>query len=112
MPVRHKPAIQSGREPMDTASNVTAAAQMVSMLAHNMVLRRPMESKSAPVRMRPMPLHTDRTPTKETAKDSGASTDKARSFAKLMTELPTAARKEMQTKAIQKDGRQSICFEV
>ena len=108
MPVRHKPAIQSGREPMETASNVTAAAQMVSTLAHNMVLRRPILSKSVPVRIRPKPLHTDNTPTRDTANASEAFTDKARSLAKLITELPTAARKEMHMKAIQKEGRQSI----
>ena len=112
MPVRHKPVMHSGREPMDTANSVTPAAQMVRPLAHSIVLRRPMESKSAPVKIRPIPLHTDRTPTKETARDSGASTDRAKSLAKLMTELPTAARKEIHTKAIQKEGRQSICFEV
>ena len=108
MPVKHKPAMQRGREPMDTASKVTAAAQMVSILAHNIVLRRPIVSKSVPVRIRPRPLHTDNTPTRETAKASGAFTDKARSFAKLITELPTAARQEMHIKAIQKEGRQII----
>ena len=112
MPVRHRPAMQRGRDPMETAKRVTAAAQMVRALDHSMVLRRPMASKSAPVRMRPMPLHTDSKPTRETASDSGALTERARSLAKLMTELPTAARKEMLTKAIQKEGRQSIWPEV
>ena len=93
---------------MDTASNVTPAAQMVRVLAHNMVFLRPMMSKTAPVRIRPKPLHTERTPTRVTARDSGAFTERARSLAKLITELPTAARKEMQINAIQKDGRESI----
>ena len=44
IPVRHKPAIQRGREPMETASKVTAAAQIVRTLAQSIVLRRPMES--------------------------------------------------------------------
>lgn len=44
---------------MDTANKVTPAAQMVSTLAHSMVLRRPIASKRAPVRTRPKPLHTD-----------------------------------------------------
>ena len=112
MPVRHRPIMQRGREPMDTASSVTAAAQIVSALAHSIVLRRPMVSKSAPVRMRPRPLHTDKTPTRETASVSDAFTDRARSLAKLITELPTAARKEIHINAIQKEGRQSICTEV
>jgi hypothetical protein len=43
-------------------------------------------------------LHTESTPTKDTASASVALTDSARSFAKLITELPTAARKEMQIK--------------
>lgn len=108
IPVRHKPAIQRGREPMDTAKSVTPAAQMVSTLAHNIVLRRPMESKRAPVRIRPNPLHTDNTPTRDTARASEALTDSAKSLAKLITELPTAAKKEIQINAIQKEGRQSI----
>ena len=108
IPVKHKPIMQSGREPMKTASKVTAEAKMVRILAHIMVLRRPMLSKSAPVRIRPKPLQTESTPTRETASDSGAFTERARSLAKLMTELPTAARKEMQIKAIQKEGRRSI----
>ena len=93
---------------MDTANKVTAAAQIVRILAHSMVLRRPIRSKSEPVRIRPKPLHTDNTPTRETASDSDVFTDNAKSLAKLITELPTAAKKEMQIKAIQKEGRQSI----
>ena len=108
MPVRHNPAIQRGREPIDTANSVTAAAQMVSALAYSMVLRRPILSKSVPVRMRPRPLHTDNTPTRDTANDSEAFTDRARSLAKLITELPTAAKHDMHIKAIQKEGRQII----
>ena len=110
--MRHNPAIQSGKELIVTANSITAAAQLVSILAHSMVLRRPIVSKRAPVRIRPKPLHMDNTPTRDTAKASGAYTDRARSLAKLITELPTAARQEIQIKAIQKEGRQSICREV
>jgi hypothetical protein len=39
-------------------------------------------------------------------------TDSAISFAKLITELPTAARNEMHKNVIQKDGWQSIFIEV
>ena len=112
MPVKHKPAIQRGKDPEDTASNVTAAAPMVSRLEQIIVLRRPIASKRAPVRMRPNPLHTESTPTRETAKVSGAFTDNARSLAKLITELPTAARKEIQINASQKEGRDNICADV
>ena len=84
------------------------AALMVSIFAQIMVLRRPIESKRAPVRIRPKPLHTESTPTSETANASGAFTDSARSLAKLITELPTAARNEIQIKASQKEGRESI----
>ena len=108
IPVRHKPIIQSGKEPKETASSVTVAAPIVSIFAQIMVLLRPIESKSAPVRIRPNPLHTESTPTRETANASGACTDSAKSFAKLITELPTAARKEIHIKANQKDGRTSI----
>ena len=108
IPVKHKPAIQRGKEPRLTANNVTAAAPIVSKLEQIIVLRRPMVSKSAPVRIRPKPLHTESTPTRETANDSGAFTDSARSLAKLITELPTAAKKEMHIKASQKEGRASI----
>ena len=111
-PVKHKPATHKGREPTDTANRVTAAAQMVRILAYSIVLRRPMASKSAPVRIRPRPLQIDKIPTRDTARASDAFTDNAKSLAKLITELPTAAKKEMHTKAIQKEGRQSICAEV
>jgi len=97
---------------MDAAISVTAAAQMVSALAHSMVLRLPITSNTAPVMIRPSPLHTERAPTSDTARASGAETDMARSLAKLITELPTAARKEMQMKAIQNDGRRSISADV
>ena len=93
---------------MVTAKSVMPAAQMVSTLANNMVLRRPMRSKIIPIRIRPKPLQIDKTPTKVTARDSAAFTDKARSFAKLITELPTAARKDRQVNAIQKEARRSI----
>ena len=112
MPVRHRPAIQRGKEPIDTASKVTVAAQMVITLAQIIVLRRPMRSKMAPVRIRPRPLQTDKTPTRETARDSGAFTERAKSLAKLMTELPTAARKEIQIKAIQNESLASISRDV
>lgn len=111
IPVRHKPIIQSDNEPKVTASSVTVAAPIVSIFAQIMVLRRPILSKRAPVRIRPKPLHTESTPTRDTANDSGAFTDSARSLAKLMTELPTAARKEIHIKANQKDGRDSIWME-
>ena len=84
------------------------AAQIVSIFAHIIVLRRPIASKRAPVRIRPTPLHTESTPTSETANASGAFTESARSFAKLITELPTAAKKEIQIKASQKEGRDNI----
>ena len=100
--------IQSGKELKETANNVTTAAQMVNIFAHNMVLRRPMVSNKAPVRIRPKPLHIDSTPTRETANASGAFVDSARSLAKLITELPTAARNEMHRKANQKEYRESI----
>ena len=58
--------------------------------------------------IRPKPLHTERTPTRETANDSGAFTDSARSLAKLITELPTAARNDIHIKASQKEGRANI----
>ena len=84
------------------------AAQIVSMLEQIIVLCRPILSKRAPVRIRPKPLQIESTPTRDTANDSGAFTDNARSLAKLITELPTAARKEIHIKASQKDGRASI----
>ena len=112
IPVRHTPIMQRGSAFIDTASNVTAAAQIVRIFAQIIVLRHPIISKTAPVRMRPRPLHTESIPTRETARVSGAFTDRARSFAKLITELPTAARKDIQMNAIQKDGLQSICFDV
>mgnify|MGYP002508518557 CR=1 FL=1 len=87
MPVRHRPAMHSGREPMDTASSVMAAAKMGKILAQSMVLRRPMASKRVPVRILPRPSQTDSTPTRETANASGAFTERAKSLAKLMTEL-------------------------
>ena len=65
-------------------------------------------SKRAPVRIRPKPLHTESTPTRETANAYGAFTDSARSFAKLITELPTAAKKEIHIKASQKESLDSI----
>ena len=105
IPVRHTPTIHNTREFTLTDTSTTAAAAMVSILAHSIVFLRPILSKSEPVRMRPKPLHTDSTPTRETANDSGAFTDSAKSLAKLITELPTAAKKEMQRKAIQKEGR-------
>ena len=100
--------IQRGKEPRVTASNVTLAAQMVNMFAHSIVLRRPIVSNRVPVRIRPKPLHMDRTPTRETANASGAFIDSARSLAKLITELPTAARNDMHKKANQKEYRESI----
>ena len=100
--------IQSTKELDITAINVTRAAQIVKILAHIIVLRQPMTSNNAPVIILPIPLQTESTPTKETAKVSGAFTESAISFAKLITELPTAARKDMHRNAIQKDGRQSI----
>ena len=101
-----------GRELTDTAMSVVAAATIVKRFAQIIVLRQPITSKTAPVRIRPMPLQTERTPTRETAKASGALTDRERSFAKLMTELPTAAKNEIQRNANQNDGWVSICFEV
>ena len=108
MPVRQSPAMQRGSEPTDTESKVMPAAQSVRTLASSIVLRRPITSNTAPVRIRPIPLQTESTPTSDTASDSAASTESARSFAKLITELPTAARKEMQINAIQNDGLASI----
>lgn len=55
---------------MNTASKVTPDAQMVSILALSMVLRRPMTSNSVPVRIRPKPLQTDKTPTRETGAEA------------------------------------------
>jgi hypothetical protein len=112
IPVRHKPATHITRESAYTATSVTAAAQMVKIFALSIVLRLPIASNTAPVIILPRPLHTESTPTRDTAKDSGALTDKARSLAKLITELPTAARNEMQINAIQNEGRHSICDEV
>lgn len=74
IPVRHNPIMQSGNEPTETASRVTVAAPIVSIFAQIMVLQRPIESKRAPVRIRPKPLHMESTPTRETANDSGAFT--------------------------------------
>ena len=104
--------IHNGKELMNVAKRVTDAAQIVRMFAQSMVFLRPIASKTAPVRMRPTPLQTERTPTKETASDSGADTESARSLAKLITVLPTAAKKESVIKAIQKEGRRIICAEV
>ena len=101
--------IHNGKELMNVAKRVTDAAQIVRTFAQSMVFLRPIASKTAPVIMRPIPLHTDSTPTKETANVSEALTDNARSFAKLITELPTAAKKEMHRNAIQNDGLFSIC---
>ena len=53
IPVRHKPIIQSGSEFTNTASKVTPAAPMVKILAQSIVLRRPIASKIAPVRILP-----------------------------------------------------------
>ena len=108
IPVRHTPIMQSAKESTDTAIRVTVAAPIVRIFAQSIVLRQPIESNRIPVRMRPTPLHIERIPTRETANASGASTDRARSLAKLITELPTAARKDMHINAIQKDGRESI----
>ena len=108
IPVKHKPAMHRESEPTETAINVTVAAHIVNILANNIVLRRPMMSNKVPVRILPRPLHTDNTPTRETANDSEAFTDKAKSLAKLITELPTAAKNEMQMNAIQNEGRLSI----
>ena len=93
--------MQRGRELTLTAMSVTPAEAMVSTLAEIIVKRLPIESNTAPQIILPRPLQTDKTPTKDTARDSGAFTERARSFAKLITELPTAARKEMQIKAIE-----------
>ena len=82
MPVRHKPAIHKGSDPIYTASNVMPAAPIVRPLAQSIVLRRPMMSKTAPVIILPMPLKTERTPTSVTARASDASTEIARSLAK------------------------------
>ena len=97
--------MHSGKELINVAKRVTDAAQIVRTFAQSIVFLRPIASKTAPVSMRPMPLQTERTPTKETARDSGADTESARSLAKLITVLPTAAKKEMVIKAIQKEGR-------
>ena len=108
IPVMQSPAMQRGNDPTETASRVTPAAHIVITFAQIIVLRRTIASNTAPVIMRPIPLLTDSTPTRDTASDSDAFTEIARSFAKLITELPTAARKEMQTNAIQNDGLLSI----
>ena len=96
--------IQRVREPMDTEIKVTKAAQMVRTLAQIIVLRLPITSKTAPVKIRPKPLQTESTPTRDTASASGASTERAKSLAKLITELPTAARNDIQINAIQNEG--------
>ena len=108
IPVRHNPTMHTGSEPMVTASKVIPAAQMVKIFAHIIVFLGPNLSKTIPVSILPRPLHMERTPTKETARLSGAFTESARSFAKLITELPTAARKDMQIKASQNEREQSI----
>ena len=97
-----------GSDPQDTASRVTPAAAMVSTLVTIMVNRRPLTSNSAPVKMRPKPLQTLRTPTIVVANASPAPTDRERSLAKLITLLPTAPSNPRQANAIQKLTRCSI----
>ena len=111
IPVRQTPIMHNGNDPIETERSVTPAAIMVRIFAQTIVFFRPMASNTAPVIILPTPLHTERTPTNETANASGAFTDNAISFAKLITELPTAANKDIQIKAIQNEGRHSILEE-
>jgi hypothetical protein len=74
-----------------TAIRVTAGAAIVIALAVNMVTRRPNASNNAPDRIRPRPLHIERTPTKVVARAAAAPTESDISLAALMTVLPIAA---------------------
>lgn len=84
--------MQKERDDICTASKVTVAAVMVRMAEVIMVIFLPAASKSAPVKTRPKPLQTASTPTMVVARAVVAPTESAKSRAKLITELPTAAR--------------------
>ena len=103
--MKQSPTMQRGSELRDTASKVTPAAMIVMKLAVNIVLRRPAASNNAPVNILPRPLQIERTPTNVVASESAAPTPRTRSFAKLITELPTAVRQIRQTNARQKVKR-------
>ena len=105
MPVRHNPATHSGTEPIQIAPSVTVGAKIVSTLESNIVFLRPSASKMAPHRMRPNPLQTDSTHTSVVASAAEAPTERAKSFAKLMTVFPTAAMAIVNRKNRQKLGR-------
>lgn len=81
-----------GKELKTTERRVIPAATIESRFAAIMVNLLPAASKSAPVRILPSPLQADRTPTSVVASAALAPVESARSFAKLITELPTATR--------------------
>ena len=76
------------------------AAIIVRMFAEIIVVFLPNLSKRIPVRIRPMPLKTESTPTSVVAREGAASTDSIRSLAKLITQLPTAVINAIQMKAL------------
>ena len=82
---------------------------MVRIFANSMVRFRPSLSNSAPMAMRPRPLHMESTPTSVVASAASAPTESARSRAKDITVFPTAERHTMQKKASQKEGLRIIC---
>ena len=81
--MRQRPAMQSGSDESITEMSVTTVAQMVMRFAQIIVFLRPIKSKSAPVRILPIPLQTESTPTSVTASDSAAPTESDKFFAEL-----------------------------
>ena len=93
---------------MLTAKRVTPAAKIVRTPAEIIVNLRPRLSKTAPVIILPSPLHTARTPTSVVARLACAPTERARSRAKLITELPTAVKHTSAKNARQNVKRRTI----
>ena len=82
---------------------------MVIIFANIIVRRRPAVSNITPHIILPSPLQMDNMPTRDVAKLSAAPINIARSLAKLITVLPTAASEIVYRKNFQKVNMPSIC---
>ena len=100
--------MQRGREERIADKRVTPAATIVKTVAMSMVFFLPRKSKRAPVKILPSPLQTAKTPTREVATETEASTESAKSRAKEITEFPTAVANKISKNALQKVNLLSI----
>lgn len=85
---------------------------MAMVLEISIAARTPKVSETIPHRIRPNPLHRDRTPTNIVANDALAPDTMAKSRAKLMIELPLAEVRTEKTKNLQKLERRTISLVV